>query len=121
MFSFIILTEHTVCLEKLSECELLANSWTTATIHEQFMQEDQEIASKWFTWCTYINRDVVLLPLLRQELISELEQEQREQQTSSRLIQEHSKLVEDNNQLAAYRQSLRNKLSLIKSQDQQHS
>uniref|UniRef100_A0A672YRU2 Mitogen-activated protein kinase kinase kinase 7 n=1 Tax=Sphaeramia orbicularis TaxID=375764 RepID=A0A672YRU2_9TELE len=57
----------------------------------------------------------------KQELMSELEQDQREQQTSSRLIQEHGKLLEDNSSLSAYYQNLRGTLRLIQSQNQHHS
>lgn len=64
---------------------------------------------------------IVLLLWSRQELMCELEQEQREQQVSSRLIQEHNKLLEDNGQLLAYKQDLKSKLSLLRNQEQQHS
>lgn len=71
--------------------------------------------------CAGSNWGSVLLPVFRQELVLELEQDQREQQTSSRLIQEHSKLLEDNSTLSTHCQGLKSKLSLIKSQNQHHS
>ncbi|XP_026212594.1 mitogen-activated protein kinase kinase kinase 7-like [Anabas testudineus] len=97
-------------LQPLAPCP---NSKESMAVFEQHIRMAQDYLK--------VQSEIDQLLQRKQELISELEQEQREQQTSSRLIQEHSKLVEDNNQLAAYRQSLRNKLSLIKSQDQQHS
>lgn len=57
----------------------------------------------------------------KQELMLELEQDQREQQTSSRLLQEHGKLLEDNSSLSAYYQNLRGTLRLIQGQNQHHS
>uniref|UniRef100_A0A7N6C176 Mitogen-activated protein kinase kinase kinase 7 n=1 Tax=Anabas testudineus TaxID=64144 RepID=A0A7N6C176_ANATE len=98
------------CFQPLAPCP---NSKESMAVFEQHIRMAQDYLK--------VQSEIDQLLQRKQELISELEQEQREQQTSSRLIQEHSKLVEDNNQLAAYRQSLRNKLSLIKSQDQQHS
>lgn len=54
-------------------------------------------------------------PLCRKELMTELEQDEMEQQTSFRLIQERSNLLEDNSSLSAYCQGLKSKLSLMKS------
>lgn len=53
--------------------------------------------------------------------MAELEQEQKEQQTSSRLMQEYSKLLEENSSLSTVCQDLRSKLSLIQSQNQTYS
>lgn len=47
--------------------------------------------------------------------MTELEQDEMEQQTSFRLIQERSNLLEDNSSLSAYCQGLKSKLSLMKS------
>ncbi|XP_010771371.1 mitogen-activated protein kinase kinase kinase 7-like isoform X2 [Notothenia coriiceps] len=68
-----------------------------------------------------VQSEITQLLLKKESLMSELEQEQREQQSSSRLIQEHGKLLEDNSSLSAYCQTLRGKLSLVQSQNQQHS
>ncbi|KAK7904161.1 hypothetical protein WMY93_016768 [Mugilogobius chulae] len=57
----------------------------------------------------------------RQELTLELEQEQREQQTSSHLIQEHSKLKEDHSILTSNYQGLKTKLRLIQKQQKRGS
>uniref|UniRef100_A0A665WDW4 Mitogen-activated protein kinase kinase kinase 7 n=1 Tax=Echeneis naucrates TaxID=173247 RepID=A0A665WDW4_ECHNA len=68
-----------------------------------------------------VQSEIAHLVRRKQELMSELEQDQREQQTSSRLIQEHRKLLEDNSHLSGYHQDLKSKLSLIKTQNQHHS
>lgn len=68
--------------------------------------------------CTSAHKHCVLF---RQELECELEKEQREQQTASRLIQERNRLLEDNSNLSSHCQLLKTKLSLIKSQNQQLS
>lgn len=68
--------------------------------------------------CTGAHRRCVSF---RQELECELEKEQREQQTASRLIQEHNRLLEDNRNLSSHSQRLKTKLSQIKSQNQQLS
>lgn len=52
----------------------------------------------------------------KQKLTLDLEQEQREQQTSARLIQEHNKLKEDHSSLTSYCQGLKTKLRLIQGQ-----
>lgn len=51
----------------------------------------------------------------------DLEEEQKEHQVTSRLFQEHSKLLEDNSSLTARCQNLRSQLSLIQSQNQHRS
>uniref|UniRef100_A0A8C2XQI5 Mitogen-activated protein kinase kinase kinase 7 n=1 Tax=Cyclopterus lumpus TaxID=8103 RepID=A0A8C2XQI5_CYCLU len=68
-----------------------------------------------------IQSEIADLARRKEELMSELEQDQREQQTSSRLLQEHGKLLEDNSSLSTDCQGLRSKLSLIKTQNQHHS
>ncbi|XP_078030996.1 mitogen-activated protein kinase kinase kinase 7-like isoform X3 [Epinephelus lanceolatus] len=89
------------------------NSKESMAVFEQHIRMAQEYLK--------VQSEITHLVLRKQELMSELEQDQREQQTSSRLIQEHNKLLEDNNSLSAYCQGLKSKLSLIKSQNQQHS
>ncbi|KAM9356160.1 mitogen-activated protein kinase kinase kinase 7-like isoform 2-T2 [Pholidichthys leucotaenia] len=97
-------------LQPLAPCP---NSKESMAVFEQHIRMAQEYLK--------VQSDIAHLLRRKQELTSELEQEQREQQTSSRLIQEHRKLVEDNNKLLAYYQGLKGKLSLIKGQNQQHS
>ncbi|XP_037652390.1 mitogen-activated protein kinase kinase kinase 7-like isoform X2 [Sebastes umbrosus] len=97
-------------LQPLAPCP---NSKESMAVFEQHIRMAQD----------YLKVQAEIADLLRKKevLMSELEQDQREQQTSSRLIQEHSKLLEDNSSKSAYCQGLRSKLSLIKSQNQHHS
>ncbi|XP_010771370.1 mitogen-activated protein kinase kinase kinase 7-like isoform X1 [Notothenia coriiceps] len=87
--------------------QLLLKKWSSVSSAKGDYNGSIPFLSSWLT--------------LRESLMSELEQEQREQQSSSRLIQEHGKLLEDNSSLSAYCQTLRGKLSLVQSQNQQHS
>lgn len=68
-----------------------------------------------------VQAEITQLLHRRQELVGELQQEQREQQTSSGLLEEHSKLLEDNSSLLAFCSGLKSKLSLIQSHKQLHS
>ncbi|KAF1375218.1 hypothetical protein PFLUV_G00237220 [Perca fluviatilis] len=97
-------------LQPLTPCP---NSKESMAVFEQHIRMAQEYLK--------VQSEIAHLALRKQELMSELEQDQREQQTSSRLIQEHGKLLEDNSSLSAYCQGLKSKLSLIKSQNQHHS
>uniref|UniRef100_A0AAQ6A7N5 Mitogen-activated protein kinase kinase kinase 7 n=1 Tax=Amphiprion ocellaris TaxID=80972 RepID=A0AAQ6A7N5_AMPOC len=89
------------------------NSKESMAVFEQHIRVAQEYLK--------VQSEIAHLVRTKQELMSELEQDQREQQTSSRLIEEHSKLLEENSNLSAYCQGLKSKLSLIKSQNQHHS
>ncbi|XP_074547952.1 mitogen-activated protein kinase kinase kinase 7-like isoform X2 [Halichoeres trimaculatus] len=97
-------------LQPLAPCP---NSKESMAVYEQHIRMAQEYLKVKSEISQFVRR--------KQELMSELEQDQREQQTSSRLIQEHSKLLEDNSSLSAHVQGLKSKLSLIKSQNQQLS
>uniref|UniRef100_A0A8D0A2S1 Mitogen-activated protein kinase kinase kinase 7 n=1 Tax=Sander lucioperca TaxID=283035 RepID=A0A8D0A2S1_SANLU len=97
-------------LQPLTPCP---NSRESMAVFEQHIRMAQEYLK--------VQSEIAHLALRKQELMSELEQDQREQQTSSRLIQEHSKLLEENSNMSAYCQGLKSKLSLIKSQNQHHS
>ncbi|XP_045917886.1 mitogen-activated protein kinase kinase kinase 7-like isoform X2 [Micropterus dolomieu] len=97
-------------LQPLAPCP---NSKESMAVFEQHIRMAQEYLK--------VQSEITHLVRRKQELMSELEQDQREQQTSSRLIQEHSKLLEDNSNLSAHCQGLKSKLSLIKSQNQHHS
>uniref|UniRef100_A0A4W6BTA9 Mitogen-activated protein kinase kinase kinase 7 n=1 Tax=Lates calcarifer TaxID=8187 RepID=A0A4W6BTA9_LATCA len=94
-------------LQPLAPCP---NSKESMAVFEQHIRMAQEYLK--------VQGEIAHLVRRKQELMSELERDQREQQTSSRLIQEHSKLLEDNSHLSAYHQGLKSKLSLIKSQNQ---
>ncbi|XP_068573872.1 mitogen-activated protein kinase kinase kinase 7-like [Cebidichthys violaceus] len=97
-------------LQPLAPCP---NSKESMAVFEQHIRMAQDYLK--------IQSEIADLARRKEELMSELEQDQREQQTSSRLIQEHSKLLEDNSSLSANCQGLRSKLSPIKGQNQQHS
>lgn len=97
-------------LQPLAPCP---NSKESMAVFEQHIRMAQEYLK--------VQSEIAHLVLRKQELMSELEEDQREQQTSSRLIQEHSKLLEDNSSLSAYCQGLKSNLSLMKSQNQHHS
>lgn len=97
-------------LQPLAPCP---NSKESMAVFEQHIRMAQEYLK--------VQSDIAHFARRKQELMAELEQDQREQQTSSRLIQEHSKLLEDNSSLLVYCQGLKSKLSLIKSQNLHHS
>ncbi|KAI3368055.1 hypothetical protein L3Q82_026868 [Scortum barcoo] len=97
-------------LQPLAPCP---NSKESMAVFEQHIRMAQEYLK--------VQSEIAHLVRRKQELMSELEQDQREQQTSSRLIQEHSKLLEDNSNLLAHFQGLKSKLSLLKSQNQHQS
>uniref|UniRef100_A0A3Q2ZFV3 Mitogen-activated protein kinase kinase kinase 7-like n=1 Tax=Kryptolebias marmoratus TaxID=37003 RepID=A0A3Q2ZFV3_KRYMA len=97
-------------LQPLTPCP---NSRESMAVFEQHIRMAQEYLR--------VQSEIAHLVNRKKELKTELEQEQREQQTSSRLIQEHAKLLEDNSSLSAYCQGLRSQLSRIQSQNQHHS
>ncbi|KAG7510334.1 mitogen-activated protein kinase kinase kinase 7-like [Solea senegalensis] len=97
-------------LQPLTPCP---NSKESMAVFEQHIRMAQEFLR--------VQSEIAHLVRRKQELQSELEQDQGEQHTSSRLIQEHRKLLEDNGHLSSYHQGLKSKLSLIKGQSQQHS
>ncbi|XP_013867294.1 mitogen-activated protein kinase kinase kinase 7 [Austrofundulus limnaeus] len=97
-------------LQPLAPCP---NSRESMAVFEQHIRMVQDYLS--------VQSEIAHLLNRKQELKMELEKEQREQQMSSRLLQEHSKLLEDNSSLSAYCQGLRSQLSRIQSQTQHHS
>lgn len=58
------------------------------------------------------------LCLCRKELIAELDQDEKDQQNTSRLVQEHKKLLEENKSLSTYYQKCKKQLELIRVQQQ---
>lgn len=56
--------------------------------------------------------------LSRKELIAELDQDEKDQQNTSRLVQEHKKLLEENKSLSTYYQKCKKQLELIRVQQQ---
>ncbi|XP_019940685.2 mitogen-activated protein kinase kinase kinase 7-like isoform X1 [Paralichthys olivaceus] len=97
-------------LQPLAPCP---NSKESMAVFEQHIRMAQEFLK--------VQSEISHLVQRKQELMSELELDQGEQHTSSGLIQEHRKLLEDNSHLSAYHQGLKSKLTLMKSQNQQHS
>ncbi|XP_068194758.1 mitogen-activated protein kinase kinase kinase 7-like [Antennarius striatus] len=95
-------------LQPLAPCP---NSKESMAVFEQHIRMAQEFLK--------VQSEIALLVQRKQELVSELEQDQREQHTSSRLILEHSKLLEDNSSLISHYHGLRSKLSLIRSEQHQ--
>lgn len=56
--------------------------------------------------------------MCRKELIAELDQDEKDQQNTSRLVQEHKKLLEENKSLSTYYQKCKKQLELIRVQQQ---
>lgn len=54
----------------------------------------------------------------RKELTAELDQDEKDQQNTSRLVQEHKKLLEENKSLSTYYQKCKKQLDLIRVQQQ---
>uniref|UniRef100_A0A8C6UQQ7 Mitogen-activated protein kinase kinase kinase 7 n=1 Tax=Neogobius melanostomus TaxID=47308 RepID=A0A8C6UQQ7_9GOBI len=92
-------------LQPLAPCP---NSKESMAIYEQHMNMVKEYFKIQSEIAQYVQK--------KQKLTLDLEQEQREQQTSTRLIQEHSKLKEDHSSLTSYCQVLKTKLRLIQGQ-----
>lgn len=93
-------------LQPLAPCP---NSKESMAVFEQHIRMAQEYLK--------VQSEIALLVRRKKELTTELEQDEMEQQTSFRLIQERSNLLEDNSSLSAYCQGLKSKLSLMKSQN----
>lgn len=85
-------------LQPLAPCP---NSKESMAIYEQHMMMVKEYFK--------VQAEIAQYAQKKQKLTQDLEQEQREQQTSARLIQEHNKLKEDHS-------SLKTKLRLIQGQ-----
>uniref|UniRef100_A0AAX7V585 Mitogen-activated protein kinase kinase kinase 7 n=1 Tax=Astatotilapia calliptera TaxID=8154 RepID=A0AAX7V585_ASTCA len=95
-----------LCFQPLAPCP---NSKESMAVFEQHIRMAQEYLK--------VQSEIALLVQKKKELMTELEQDEMEQQASFRLIQERSNLLEDNSSLSAYCQGLRSKLSLMKSQN----
>ncbi|KAM4625213.1 mitogen-activated protein kinase kinase kinase 7-like isoform 2-T2 [Polymixia lowei] len=97
-------------LQPLAPCP---NSKESMAVFEQHCRMAQEYLK--------VQTEIALLVQRKKELLSEREQDDREQQNTSRLVQEHSKLLEENRSLSTYYQDLKNKLGLIQGQQKHHS
>uniref|UniRef100_A0A3Q4HJ08 Mitogen-activated protein kinase kinase kinase 7 n=1 Tax=Neolamprologus brichardi TaxID=32507 RepID=A0A3Q4HJ08_NEOBR len=66
---------------------------------------------------TLVSRCEIFL-IQKTELIAELDQDEKDQQNTSRLVQEHKKLLEENKSLSTYYQKCKKQLELIRVQQQ---
>uniref|UniRef100_A0A8C7RY35 Mitogen-activated protein kinase kinase kinase 7 n=1 Tax=Oncorhynchus mykiss TaxID=8022 RepID=A0A8C7RY35_ONCMY len=90
-----------------------SNSNESMAVFEQHCRMAQEYLK--------VETEIALLTQRKKELISELDQDEREQQNTSRLVQEHNKLLDENKSLSTYFHICKNKLERIQSQQQQKS
>lgn len=60
----------------------------------------------------------LIIIIFRQELIAELDQDEKDQQNTSRLVQEHKKLLDENKSLSTYYQQCKKQLEVIRNQQQ---
>uniref|UniRef100_A0A4W5MLY4 Mitogen-activated protein kinase kinase kinase 7 n=1 Tax=Hucho hucho TaxID=62062 RepID=A0A4W5MLY4_9TELE len=90
-----------------------SNSKESMAVFEQHCRMAQEYLK--------VETEIALLTQRKKELISELDQDEREQQNTSRLVQEHNKLLDENKSLSTYFHICKNKLERIQSQQQQKS
>ncbi|CAB1335013.1 unnamed protein product, partial [Coregonus sp. 'balchen'] len=88
-----------------------SNSKESMAVFEQHCRMAQEYLK--------VQTEIALLTQRKKELISELDQDEREQQNTSRLVQEHNKLLDENKSLSTYFHICKNKLERIQSQQQQ--
>uniref|UniRef100_A0A8C7NFH0 Mitogen-activated protein kinase kinase kinase 7 n=1 Tax=Oncorhynchus mykiss TaxID=8022 RepID=A0A8C7NFH0_ONCMY len=65
-----------------------------------------------------VQTEIALLIQRRKELIAELDRDEKDQQNTSRLVQEHKKLLEENKSLSTYYQKCKKQLELIRAQQQ---
>ncbi|KAJ8008938.1 hypothetical protein DPEC_G00083610 [Dallia pectoralis] len=65
-----------------------------------------------------VQTEIALLIQRKKELIAELDQDEKDQQNTSRLVQEHKKLLEENKSLSTYFQKCKKQLDLIRAQQQ---
>nr|XP_046164160.1 mitogen-activated protein kinase kinase kinase 7-like isoform X1 [Oncorhynchus gorbuscha] len=87
-----------------------SNSKESMAVFEQHCRMAQEYLK--------VQTEITLLTQRKKELISELHQDERQQQNTSRLIQEHNKLLDENKSLSTYFHVCKNKLERIQSQQQ---
>ncbi|XP_075869132.1 mitogen-activated protein kinase kinase kinase 7 isoform X2 [Nelusetta ayraudi] len=65
-----------------------------------------------------VQTEIALLIQRKKELTAELDQDEKDQQNTSRLVQEHKKLLEENKSLSTYYQKCKKQLDLIRVQQQ---
>ncbi|XP_071057953.1 mitogen-activated protein kinase kinase kinase 7 isoform X1 [Pseudochaenichthys georgianus] len=94
-------------LQPLAPCP---NSQESMAVFEQHCKMAQEYLK--------VQTEIALLIQRKKELIVELDQDEKDQQNTSRLVQEHKKLLEENKSLSTYYQKCKKQLDLIRVQQQ---
>uniref|UniRef100_A0A8C4FW57 Mitogen-activated protein kinase kinase kinase 7 n=1 Tax=Denticeps clupeoides TaxID=299321 RepID=A0A8C4FW57_9TELE len=94
-------------LQPLAPCP---NSKESMAVFEQHCKMAQEYLK--------VQTEIALLIQRKNELIAELDQDEKDQQNTSRLVQEHKKLLEENKSLSTYFQNCKKQLDLIRAQQQ---
>ncbi|XP_072296313.1 mitogen-activated protein kinase kinase kinase 7 isoform X2 [Eucyclogobius newberryi] len=94
-------------LQPLAPCP---NSKESMAVFEQHCKMAQEYLK--------VQTEIALLIQRKKELIAELDQDEKDQQNTSRLVQEHKKLLEENKSLSTYYQKCNKQLELIRVQQQ---
>ncbi|KAG2468108.1 M3K7 kinase, partial [Polypterus senegalus] len=94
-------------LQPLAPCP---NSKESMAVFEQHCKMAQEYLK--------VQTEIALLLQRKNELIAELDQDEKDQQNTSRLVQEHKKLLEENKSLSTYFQQCKKQLDLIRAQQQ---
>ncbi|XP_034006316.1 mitogen-activated protein kinase kinase kinase 7 isoform X1 [Trematomus bernacchii] len=94
-------------LQPLAPCP---NSTESMAVFEQHCKMAQEYLK--------VQTEIALLIQRKKELIAELDQDEKDQQNTSRLVQEHKKLLEENKSLSTYYQKCKKQLDLIRVQQQ---
>ncbi|XP_034018682.1 mitogen-activated protein kinase kinase kinase 7 [Thalassophryne amazonica] len=94
-------------LQPLAPCP---NSKESMAVFEQHCKMAQEYLK--------VQTEIALLNQRKKELIAELDQDEKDQQNTSRLVQEHKKLLEENKSLSTYYQKCKKQLELIRVQQQ---
>ncbi|XP_051581151.1 mitogen-activated protein kinase kinase kinase 7-like isoform X1 [Myxocyprinus asiaticus] len=94
-------------LQPLAPCP---NSKESMAVFEQHCKMAQEYLK--------VQTEIALLIQRKNELIAELDQDEKDQQNACRLAQEHKKLLEENKSLSTYYQQCKKQLELIRAQQQ---
>ncbi|CAF94165.1 unnamed protein product, partial [Tetraodon nigroviridis] len=94
-------------LQPLTPCP---NSKESMAVFEQHCKMAQEYLK--------VQTEIALLIQRKKELIAELDQDEKDQQNTSRLVQEHKKLLDENKSLSMYYQNCKKQLELIRVQQQ---
>ncbi|XP_054872026.1 mitogen-activated protein kinase kinase kinase 7 isoform X2 [Amphiprion ocellaris] len=94
-------------LQPLAPCP---NSKESMAVFEQHCKMAQEYLK--------VQTEIALLIQRKKELIAELDQDEKDQQNTCRLVQEHKKLLEENKSLSTYYQKCKKQLELIRVQQQ---